>query len=166
MGQWLAVKSSDVPFSHESRYQFLNGLTMKILFFKCLHYKNPNRITGNSHYSNTYPAKKDHTLLYYINITRCFLAQNTFPSSYYAISSKHSFSWSAGQMSQLAEDGLHVTYNQFKFHHQVTYLTTKETPQMKQEISIINFPSKAFFMLLKEVKSSGQSLWCLLILHL
>lgn len=30
-----------------------------------------------------------HILLYYINITQCFMAQNTFPSSYYVISSKH-----------------------------------------------------------------------------
>lgn len=112
------VSGCDVPFSHESCCQFLNGLTMKVLFFKCLHYKNPNRITGNLRYSNTYPAKKDrnnytflHVLLYYINITQCFVAQNTFPSSYYTISSKHSFSWSAGQMSQLAENVLHITFN-------------------------------------------------------
>lgn len=54
--------------------------------------------------------------LCYINITRCFVARNPFPSSYYVISSKHLFSWSAGQMSQQAEDVLHVTFNYFKFY--------------------------------------------------
>lgn len=119
---WL-LKAVMFRLAIEPLCQFLNGLTVKVLFFKWLHYKNPNRITGTLCYLNSYAAKKKtdnytflHILLYHINITRCFVAQNTFPSSYYVISSKRSFCWSAGQMSQLAEDVLHVTFHYFKFY--------------------------------------------------